>query len=70
MFKTIYIDRTSYIDRLVYVLTKGNYQAQIQIEALLKHKGLNMPDLYVFLLFVFTILLYYQMQITGAIKKT
>ena len=39
MLKTVYIDRTSYIDRLVYVLTIGNSQAQIQIEALLKYKG-------------------------------
>ena len=29
MFKTVYIDRTSYIDRLVYMRTIGNSQTQI-----------------------------------------
>ena len=29
MLKTVYIDRTSYIDRFVYMLTIGNSQTQI-----------------------------------------
>ena len=29
MLKTVYIDRTSYIDRFVYMLTIGNSQTQM-----------------------------------------
>ena len=39
IFDDYKFEMTSYIDRLVYVLTIGNSQAQIQIEALLKYKG-------------------------------
>ena len=69
MLKTIYTDRTSYIARLVYMLTLGNSQTQIQRGFTHSTKG-NIPDLCVFRLFDFTILLYYQMQITGAIQNT